>query len=99
MKQMLEEDDDHAAAAGAAAGAAVLLLLLLLMILISYARSCRTSVSLTLGGLLICVSQTMAVPPAFQTLAKSRGTGSTGAVPESTTVIFSIGGAAYRYCQ
>jgi hypothetical protein len=35
------------------------------------------------------------VPPAFAALAKSRGTGSPGAVPNSTTVMFAIGGQAY----
>ena len=34
---------------------------------------------------------TMAVPPAFQTLAKTRGTNQPGAVPANTVIIFAIG--------
>ena len=34
----------------------------------------------------------MAVPPAFATLAQSRGSGSPGAVPADTTILFSVGG-------
>lgn len=36
-----------------------------------------------------------AVPPAFASLAKSRGTGAPGAVPTGTSIIFAIGGQAY----
>jgi hypothetical protein len=35
------------------------------------------------------------VPPAFATLAKTRGTGAPGAVPDGTSIIFAIGGQAY----
>jgi len=38
---------------------------------------------------------TMAVPPAFQKLAATRGTDKKGAVPKDTVVIFAIGGYAY----
>ena len=37
----------------------------------------------------------MDVPPAFQKLAASRGTNSTGAVPTNTTILFAIGGYSY----
>ena len=38
---------------------------------------------------------TMAVPPAFEKLAKTRGTGQPGAVPADTVILFAIGGYAY----
>jgi len=38
---------------------------------------------------------TMEVPPAFQKLAASRGTGLPGAVPADTVIMFAIGGYAY----
>ena len=34
---------------------------------------------------------TMAVPPAFKALAKTRGTNAPGAVPANTVIIFAIG--------
>ena len=34
---------------------------------------------------------TMAVPPAFEKLAKTRGTGQPGAVPADTVILFAIG--------
>ena len=34
---------------------------------------------------------TMDVPPAFQKLAKSRGTGQPGAIPVDTVILFAIG--------
>ena len=37
----------------------------------------------------------MDVPPAFAKLAKTRGTGEPGAVPEDTVILFAIGGYAY----
>ena len=39
--------------------------------------------------------ETMDVPPAFEKLARSRGTGKPGAVPEDTVIMFAIGGYAY----
>lgn len=36
-----------------------------------------------------------AVPPAMANLAKTRGTGAAGAVPNGTTIMFAIGGQAY----
>lgn len=36
-----------------------------------------------------------ALPPAFKSLAASRGSGAEGSVPENTTLIFSVGGEAY----
>jgi len=38
---------------------------------------------------------TMAIPPAFQHLAKTRGTGEKGAIPKDTVILFAIGGYAY----
>jgi len=38
---------------------------------------------------------TMEIPPAFQYLAKSRGSGEPGAVPQNTVILFAIGGYAY----
>ena len=38
---------------------------------------------------------TMDVPPAFEKLARSRGTGRQGAVPKDTVIMFAIGGYAY----
>merc|ERR1719173_88377 len=35
------------------------------------------------------------VPPAYQNLAKTRGTNAIGAVPAETTILFAIGGQAY----
>jgi hypothetical protein len=35
------------------------------------------------------------VPPAYQKLAASRGTGLPGAVPADTVIMFAIGGYAY----
>ena len=35
------------------------------------------------------------VPPAMAALAKSRGTNTPGAVPKTTSILFSIGGEAY----
>jgi len=40
-------------------------------------------------------SRMPAVPPAFAALAKTRGSGATGAVPNGTTIMFAIGGQAY----
>jgi hypothetical protein len=34
---------------------------------------------------------TMSIPPAFKTLAKTRGTNAPGAVPANTVIIFAIG--------
>ena len=39
--------------------------------------------------------ETMDVPPAFQKLAATRGTGASGAVPANTVIMFAIGGYAY----
>jgi hypothetical protein len=41
--------------------------------------------------------KSMAVPPAFAHLAGTRGMGINGSVPAETIIIFSVGGAAYRY--
>ncbi len=38
---------------------------------------------------------TMDVPPSFEKLAKSRGTGRPGSVPADTVIMFAIGGYAY----
>lgn len=38
---------------------------------------------------------TMAIPPAFQNLAKTRVTGGKGAIPKDTVILFAIGGYAY----
>jgi len=38
---------------------------------------------------------TMDVPPAFENLAKTRGTGVEGAIPSDTVILFAIGGYAY----
>jgi len=38
---------------------------------------------------------TMSIPPSFQTLAATRGTGAPGAVPSSTIIMFAIGGYSY----
>merc|ERR1739838_3616 len=38
---------------------------------------------------------TMDVPPAFEDLAKTRGTGVEGAIPSDTVILFAIGGYAY----
>ena len=38
---------------------------------------------------------TMEVPPAFTTLAKSRGTGASGSISADTTIMFAIGGYSY----
>jgi len=38
---------------------------------------------------------TMEVPPSFQTLAASRGSGKAGSVPANTVIMFAIGGYAY----
>jgi len=38
---------------------------------------------------------TMDVPPAFEKLARSRGSGKPGAVPKDTVIMFAIGGYAY----
>lgn len=38
---------------------------------------------------------TMDVPPAFQKLAKTRGTNQPGAIPSDTVILFAIGGYAY----
>jgi len=38
---------------------------------------------------------TMAVPPAFKKLAKTRGTNAPGSVPNDTVILFAIGGYAY----
>merc|ERR1711971_739923 len=38
---------------------------------------------------------TMDVPPAFEDLAKTRGTGVDGAIPSDTVILFAIGGYAY----
>jgi len=38
---------------------------------------------------------TMDVPPAFENLAKTRGTGVDGAIPSDTVILFAIGGYAY----
>jgi len=37
----------------------------------------------------------MKVPPSFTNLAKTRGTGSKGAIPSNTLIIFSVGGEEY----
>ena len=34
---------------------------------------------------------TMAIPPAYANLARTRGTGAAGAVPATTTIIFAVG--------
>ncbi len=34
---------------------------------------------------------TMAIPPAFANLARTRGTGAPGAVPATTSIIFAVG--------
>ena len=39
--------------------------------------------------------ETMDVPPSFQKLARSRGSGEPGAVPKDTVIMFAIGGYAY----
>merc|ERR1719361_1561003 len=38
---------------------------------------------------------TMEVPPAFQHLARTRGTNQPGAVPKDTVILFALGGYAY----
>jgi len=38
---------------------------------------------------------TMDVPPSFENLAKTRGTGVEGAIPSDTVILFAIGGYAY----
>jgi len=43
--------------------------------------------------------QTMEIPPAYQKLAKTRGTDVEGAVPADTVIIFAIGGYAYSVKQ
>ena len=39
--------------------------------------------------------ETMDVPPSFQTLAATRGSGAPGSVPANTVIMFAIGGYAY----
>lgn len=43
--------------------------------------------------------QTMEIPPAFESLAKTRGKNEEGAIPEKTVIIFAIGGYAYSVKQ
>ncbi len=43
--------------------------------------------------------QTMDIPPAFEKLAKTRGTNVEGAIPADTVIMFAIGGYAYSVKQ